>query len=172
MLYLESRQLTHLFPYRELRLSWTESAEAISRVHPFITPNAASNASFSTPHLHAKLDTFPALLPSTPFLSADILHLAPPSGSTSHSLLTGTFPLSSSQIHSPVLDFAETASRLSLLLDVLLRGLETAEHSFTDGEKQTMIWREELETCAEQQGSKHVPQTYLPLLTFGASAQS
>ena len=135
MLYLESRRLSHLCPHRALRVCWAESAEAISRAHPFIMPNVASNASSSTYHLHAKLDNFPALLPSTPFLLADILHLAPPSGSTSHCLLTGTFALSSSQIQPRVLDFAKTASRISFLLDIVLRGLEAAEHTIRDGEK-------------------------------------
>jgi hypothetical protein len=32
--------------------------------------------------------------------------------------------------------------------------MEAIEHAFKEGEKQTMIWREELETCAEQQGSE------------------
>ena len=35
---------------------------------------------------------------------------------------------------------------------MILRGLEAAEHAFRDGEQQTLIWREELEACAEQQG--------------------
>ena len=43
---------------------------------------------------------------------------------------------------------------MSGFLHVILRGLEAAEHAFRDGEKQTLIWREELETCAEQQGSE------------------
>lgn len=34
-----------------------------------------------------------------------------------------------------------------------MRGLEAAEQAFRDGEKQTMIWREEVEVCAEQQSS-------------------
>jgi hypothetical protein len=33
-----------------------------------------------------------------------------------------------------------------------MRGLESVEHAFKEGEKQTMIWREELESCGEQRG--------------------
>ncbi len=43
---------------------------------------------------------------------------------------------------------------MSGFLEAILRSLEAAEHAFRDGEKQTLIWREDLETCADQQGSK------------------
>ena len=43
---------------------------------------------------------------------------------------------------------------MSSFLDVIVQGLEAVEQAFRDGEKQTMIWREELETCADQQGSR------------------
>jgi hypothetical protein len=52
------------------------------------------------------------------------------------------------------LALAQVSDLIAELLEVVLRGLEGAEHAFRDGEKQTMIWREELETCGEQQGSE------------------
>ena len=51
-----------------------------------------------------------------------------------------------------LLKLARTCDRLSGFLDIVLRGLESVGDAFKEGEKQTMIWREELESCGEQRG--------------------
>lgn len=53
-----------------------------------------------------------------------------------------------------LLSLAQVSDRITGLLDIVLRGLESAEAAFREGEKQTMIHREDLETCAKKQGSE------------------
>ncbi|WOO81875.1 uncharacterized protein LOC62_04G005390 [Vanrija pseudolonga] len=105
------------------------------------------------PGANPKLATFPSLLPTTPRVSPDVLAISP-RGATA-SLLTGTLLLpdgTPTPTPRSTLALAESADKLETLLDVILRGLEAAQNAFKESEKQTMIWREELETCAEQQG--------------------
>ncbi|KAL1412364.1 hypothetical protein Q8F55_000108 [Vanrija albida] len=108
------------------------------------------------PGANPKLATFPALLPSTPRVLPDVLAISPPrNAGPSASLLTGTLLLADGTPAPPppsTLALAESADMLETLLDIILRGLEAAQNAFKESEKQTMIWREELETCAEQQG--------------------
>ncbi|WVW86265.1 hypothetical protein I302_108307 [Kwoniella bestiolae CBS 10118] len=103
------------------------------------------------PTLHPSLATFPALLPSTIPLQPDILQIS------GHSFLTGTFALPTSSPrgkHRPsegLLEMSKISDKMVYLLNIVLRGLENAEIAFREGEKQTMICREDLETCAKQQ---------------------
>ena len=53
-----------------------------------------------------------------------------------------------------LLKLARSCDRLSGFLDIVLRGLESVGDAFKEGEKQTMIWREELESCGEQRGGE------------------
>lgn len=114
------------------------------------------------PGSHPKLTTFPALLPSTPQVPPDVLVLSPPVrhgkvDGTELRLLTGTFPLARgtpSSLPTTTLGLAQRADRIERLLDVVMRATQAAETAFRESEKQTMIWREELESCGEQQGGK------------------
>ncbi|TYJ53254.1 hypothetical protein B9479_006122 [Cryptococcus floricola] len=101
--------------------------------------------------LHPHLSTFPALLPSIPPATSSILNIHSPS--ISLSFLTGTFPLPPSPPSREVLEIAQVSDRIVGLLDTVLRGVEGMELAFREGEKLTMIHREELETCAKQQGT-------------------
>jgi len=68
-------------------------------------------------------------------------------------LFTGTLPLGKGQvIDEQLLKLARSCDRLSGFIDIVLRGLESVGDAFKEGEKQTMIWREELESCGEQRG--------------------
>lgn len=118
-------------------------------------PNASKSKKTSVVSSHPKLDTFPTLLPTTVPSPPDILQITSPVGACSKRLLTGTLPLGrGTRGDSSVLRLAQSCNRLEGFLNTILRGLEAIEHAFKEGEKQTMIWREELETCADQQGSK------------------
>ncbi|RXK35659.1 hypothetical protein M231_07089 [Tremella mesenterica] len=101
---------------------------------------------------HHKLDTFPALLPSQTLIPPDILHLVSPKGTSQIGLLTGTFPVPFGSSSGRLLLLARISDKMAQLLDVVLKGVEAAEASFRDAEKQTVIWREELEICGDQQG--------------------
>lgn len=123
--------------------------------HPFMLPNAAKAKKTSITSSHAKLDSFSSLLPTSVPSAPDVLHLSPPDGSCSMRLLTGTLPRGSrTRCTRSTLRLAQTCNRLEGMLNTILRGLEAIDHAFKEGDKQTMIWREELETCADQQGSK------------------
>ena len=105
------------------------------------------------PLLHPSLASFPRLLPTHAQTKPQILRLIPPDPSTIRTVLMGTYP------HSNVPDdqtlvLAGIASKMCAYFDSVLRGLENAETAYKEGAKQTMIWREELETCGEQQGGK------------------
>ncbi|ORY33369.1 anaphase-promoting complex, cyclosome, subunit 4-domain-containing protein [Naematelia encephala] len=112
---------------------------------PFALPAVAKT---ENPTAHPKLTHLPSLLPSP--VDPDVLLVSSPGSSTQQRLLTGTFPLPA--LTPQYLSLALASERLSGYLDIVLRGLEAAEHAFREGEKQTMIWREDLEACAEQQG--------------------
>lgn len=109
--------------------------------------------------VHAKLNRSAALLPASSPLPPNVLAVsATPVGmNPPEHLLTGTFllpfgtprPLSLS-----ILGLAQRADRLTLLLDVVARGCESSQAVIKDGEKQTFLWRDELEICGEQQGSE------------------
>ena len=124
-------------------------------VLPFMLPNAAKAKKASTISPHAKLDSFPSLLPTIVPSPPHVLSLQSPDGSSSKRLLTGTLPLGRGQVvDEQLLKLARTCDRLSGFLDIVLRGLESVGDAFKEGEKQTMIWREELESCGEQRGCK------------------
>lgn len=90
-----------------------------------------------------------------------MLTLLPPlrdAGREGGRLLTGTFRLpdgTPSPTPPSILALAERSDRLASLINVLFRGVESIEAALRDGDKQTMIWREELETCGQQQGSEY-----------------
>jgi hypothetical protein len=44
------------------------------------------------------------------------------------------------------------ADTITRLLDPVFRGLESCAAAYRDAERQTMVWREELEACGQQQG--------------------
>lgn len=104
------------------------------------------------PTLHPRLASFPALLPANPPTPPTVLHIQPGHASAV-SLLTGTFRLASVPTVE-LLSLAQVSDRITGLLDIVLRGLESAEAAFREGEKQTMIHREDLEACAKKQGSE------------------
>lgn len=91
----------------------------------------------------------------------DVLVVHPPtrdrrhaSANADHSvrLLTGTFTLPHNAALTPAaLALAQRADTLERLLDVVLRALGACETVLRESEKQTMIWREELEECGQQQ---------------------
>lgn len=104
------------------------------------------------PIRHSALSTFPTLLPSFAQTNPQTLHVTPPRASSSKQLLSGIYPISDVPQQQSFI-MAGIAHRMSEYLDAVLRGLENAQAAQKEGAKQTMIWREELETCGEQQGS-------------------
>lgn len=121
-------------------------------------PNASKTKtpSSNTPHDH--LYAFPSLLPLAVPSQPDILHVTRPDRSSSERLLTGTLPLGRDiTVDNATLRFAQSNDRICRFLNIVLRGLEVNDHAFKEGEKQTMIWREELETLADQQGGEFRP---------------
>lgn len=124
-------------------------------VLPFMLPNAAKAKKSSTIAPHFKLDLFPSLLPTIFPSLPHVLSISSPDKSSSKRLLTGTLPLGAGQlVDEQLLKLARSCDRLSGFLDIVLRGLESVGEAFKEGEKQTMIWREELESCGEQRGCK------------------
>ncbi|WRT70155.1 uncharacterized protein IL334_007149 [Kwoniella shivajii] len=129
-----------------------DSLPKVTPVDPPKPPNALpfmrqTNVIPPKPTLHSTLSAFPALLPSAIPISPDILVIS------AFPFLTGTFPLPP-QTRIPtqgLLELAKASDKMVGFLDVILRGLENAEVAFREGEKQTMICREDLETCAQQQ---------------------
>lgn len=106
-----------------------------------------------TPLRHVALASFPKLLPTFAQTDPQILHLTPPGSSSTRQLLSGIYAVSDVPQDQNLI-LAGIAHRMSDYLDVILRGLENAQAAQKEGSKQTMIWREELETCGEQQGSE------------------
>jgi hypothetical protein len=120
---------------------------------PFMLPSAAKAKKSAIVTPHTKLDSFPSLLPTIVPCLPHVLTVCSPDRSTTKRLLTGTLPLGSGlQVDEHLLKLARTCDRLNGFLDIILRGMESVEYAFKEGEKQTMIWREELESCGEQQG--------------------
>lgn len=103
------------------------------------------------PIRHAALATFPCMLPTFTQTRPQILSVVPTRISRERRLLSGIYPVSDVP-QDQTLVLAGVAHRMSDYLDAILRGLENAELAYKEGAKQTMIWREELETCGEQQG--------------------
>jgi hypothetical protein len=120
---------------------------------PFML-QSATKVNKSKTILHPKLDKFPALLPANPPMPPDILYITPPASTSQRAFLSGTFPISTSRPSRSLLTLAQMSDRMAGFLEIIIRGLESAQHAFAEGEKQTMIWREELETCGEQQGGE------------------
>ena len=104
------------------------------------------------PSKHSSLANFPSLLPTYSQSNPQFLSVIPYYPLSSLDLLSGTYPIADVPIEQALV-LADIAHRLSAYLDIILRGLENAEAAYKEGGKQTMIWREELETCGEQQGS-------------------
>lgn len=121
----------------------------------FLMVNPAA-ATASKPGPHEYLLGFPSLLPTQARSKVDYLTIASPRGTQSQRLLTGTFCLPPHTMRSArsFLRLAQISDRMADLLNIILRGLEACQNAFKEGVKQTMIWREELETCAEQQASE------------------
>lgn len=69
------------------------------------------------------------------------------------SFLTGSFPVPEA-ITKQILKVAQLSDRIACYLDVMAKGMEAIESAWRDAYKQSMIWREELETCGQQHGSK------------------
>lgn len=126
-------------------------------INPFAP--AAKTEVFKT-GMNPALATFPALLPTIPLMAPDVLVLScrqPQPGRPSVRLLTGTFPLAQAMPVPPPsisLALAQRTDALERFLDVILRGVNACEMTFRESEKQTMIWREELEECGQQQDSE------------------
>lgn len=165
--------------YRDSGLRWEKPLngsapmiiDSLPRVTPVEPPKPVNVLPFMRPKeqvapkptLHPRLISFPALLPANPPTPPTVLHIQPGHAS-SISLLTGTFQLPSIP-SAELLSLAQVSDRITGLLDIVLRGLESAEAAFRDGEKQTMIHREDLETCAKQQGTS-IPDVYADLFRF------
>ncbi|OXG13990.1 hypothetical protein C366_04983 [Cryptococcus neoformans Tu401-1] len=165
--------------YRDSGLRWEKPMngsapmiiDSLPRVTPVEPPKPINVLPFMRPKeqvspkptLHPRLISFPALLPANPPTPPTVLHIQARDAS-SISLLTGTFQLPS--IPSvELLSLAQVSDRITGLLDIVLRGLESAEAAFREGDKQTMIHREDLETCAKQQGTS-IPDVYADLFRF------
>jgi len=103
------------------------------------------------PIRHAALATFPCMLPTFTQTRPQILSVVPTRISRERRLLSGIYPVSDVP-QDQTLVLAGIAHRMSDYLDAILRGLGNAELAYKEGAKQTMIWREEMETCGEQQG--------------------
>ncbi|KAK4687139.1 hypothetical protein P7C73_g2981, partial [Tremellales sp. Uapishka_1] len=141
--------------------------------NPFMMINPAAASTSTTPSIHPNLASFPSILPAIPPPAPDILYLRSPGpAEAEYRLLTGTFPLAANTpLAARILALARISDRMSGFLDVILRGLEAAELAVRDGEKENIKWREELETCAEQQAMT-VPEVHadlFKLLTTGRS---
>jgi len=127
----------------------------MSSAHPFMLPNAAKAKKSATTARHSRLDNFPSLLPTVVPSPPHVLSVSAPGSTGSTRLLTGTLPLGKgASVDTQLLKLAGTCERLSGFIDTILRGLEAVGDAFKEGEKQTMIWREELESCGDQQASK------------------
>ena len=128
----------------------------------FLHMKNKQNDASSSASRHSNLADFPSLLPAKPPVPADILRIRPPRTRKSSKFLSGTFSIKeaigatsvASANHGDVIRLSLVADKISDLLDTVLKGIEAAEHAFREGQKQTIIWREEVETCAHQQGSK------------------
>lgn len=133
---------------------------------PFMIPGAIKVKKASTISAHPKLDSFPSLLPTIVPSQPHVLNVSSPDRSTSKRLLTGTLPLGKGAVFDELLlKLARSCDRLSGFLDIVLRGLEVVDHAFKEGDKQTMIWREELEECGEQRGRQlHPPMSWIELI--------
>lgn len=126
-----------------------------SRINPFAIASAAEEK--KKKGLHAKLDSSPSLLASAP---ASVLSIAEPrrgdgAATTSARLLTGTYLLPSATpeaLPPSVLELALRGDMLTRLLDTVFRGFESCAAAFKDADKQTFLWRDELEICGQQQG--------------------
>lgn len=105
------------------------------------------------PLLHASLSSFPRLFPAYNETKPQVLSIIPCAAKASRRQLSGTYTVTGVP-EDQTLVMAGIAHRLSDYFDTILRGLENADAAHKEGAKQTMIWREELETCAEQQGSE------------------
>ncbi|KIR81389.1 hypothetical protein I306_01624 [Cryptococcus gattii EJB2] len=165
--------------YRDSGLRWEKPLngsapmiiDSLPRVTPVEPPKPTNVLPFMRPKeqvapkptLHPRLASFPVLLPANPPTPPTVLHIQP-GHTTSISLLTGTFRLASIPT-AELLSLAQVSDRITGLLDIVLRGLESAEAAFREGEKQTMIHREDLETCAKKQGTS-IPDVYADLFRF------
>ncbi|CAK9782409.1 hypothetical protein CC85DRAFT_314014 [Cutaneotrichosporon oleaginosum] len=122
-------------------------------INPFAPPPPAA----ANKGLHAKLEAASTLLPADPRPPPSVLHVAVPAQRprASARLLTGTYllpPGTPEDVPSAILEVAVRADKIAHLLDPVFRGLESCAAAYRDAEKQTMVWREELEACGEQQG--------------------
>ncbi|WVQ84661.1 hypothetical protein IAT38_006816 [Cryptococcus sp. DSM 104549] len=142
--------------------------ESLPRVTPVEPPKPANVLPFMRPvaaalpkqTLHPILQDFPSLLPSKSPIAPTMLQISTQQPSSAY-LLNGTLSLASDPTPA-VLELAQIADQMVTLFDTVLRGLENAEAAFREGEKQTMICREDLETCAKQQATS-IPDVHADL---------
>ena len=118
-------------------------------LHPALKKQA--EASGPAPR-HESLKNFPSLLPSNPPVPPDQLWVASPVAQGRYAYLTGT--IASGSLDDNTLIHAQVIDKISDMLDIVLKGIDVAQHHFREAGKQTTIWREEVETCGEQQGSE------------------
>nr|XP_019010398.1 uncharacterized protein I206_04867 [Kwoniella pini CBS 10737]OCF49179.1 hypothetical protein I206_04867 [Kwoniella pini CBS 10737] len=150
-----------------------DSLPTVTPVDPPKPPNLLpfmqkSNKPEPRPTFHSLLKSFPSLLPSNIPLPPNILSIS------SYPFLTGTLPLPPSQGKEnaqEILELSKISDRMSGYLDIILRGLENAEIAFRESEKQTMICREDLETCAQQQAMT-IPDVHSDLFRFLMTGRS
>ncbi|WVR07625.1 hypothetical protein IAU60_004667 [Kwoniella sp. DSM 27419] len=156
--------------------------DSLPQVTPVDPPKPANALPFMRPTnvvppkatLHELLYLFPALLPSATPVPPHTLQIA------GRPYLTGTFPLptrastsrsNTAEVDRSILALAQISNRMVGLLNTVLRGLENAEQAFRDADKQTMICREDLETCAGQQGTS-IPDVHADLFHFLMTGRS
>ena len=94
-----------------------------------------------------KLNALPSLLRMNPQPAPDILCVS----GTLH-FLTGTVNIPSPTASHSLLRLADTSTRLARYLDIVIKGIKSMTGALQEGTKQSDIWREDLETCGEQQG--------------------
>nr|XP_018260797.1 uncharacterized protein I303_06513 [Kwoniella dejecticola CBS 10117]OBR82955.1 hypothetical protein I303_06513 [Kwoniella dejecticola CBS 10117] len=153
-----------------------DSLPTVTPVAPPKPPNLLpfmqkSNKPEPKPTLHPLLSAFPSLLPSRIPLPPNILRIS------SYPFLTGTLPLpllndnKDGKPHRTILELSKVSDRMVGFLDIILRGLENAVVAFRESEKQTMICREDLETCAQQQAMS-IPDVHSDLFRFLMTGRS
>ncbi|BEI94663.1 uncharacterized protein CcaverHIS019_0702440 [Cutaneotrichosporon cavernicola] len=136
-----------------------DSLPGIERVEPpkpaIINPFAPPPLAAAQKGLHEKLESAPTLLPSTPQPPPSVLVVSAPvqRSSASARLLTGTMllpPGTPSNVPPAVLEVAMRADTITRLLDPVFRGIESCAAAYRDAERQTVVWRESLESCGQQ----------------------
>lgn len=140
-------------------------------INPFAIPNPADEK--KKKGLHEKLDGSAALLGPSALVPPNVLSISEPRRgdgmpTASAHLLTGTYLLPSGvpdTLPSSVLELALRADTITRLLDTVFRGIESCAAAFRDADKQTFLWRDELEICGQQQAVS-APDVHADLFRF------